>query len=408
MSSSYTEFIAFFKDENKLEAVFKGLSLYEAENYEQAIKLFEALDNEFDHKLECNNETFTSCYISRLNNNVISSAIDVSLSFEEENFFLMLARCGADIILATTFNSQTGEKFKSGWLLGKEAHYVKAIKALADVDIDFALRGAIEYGNLKDIESLLERGANPNGSINGLPYVVYAVEESRPKLVKLLGEAGADINAQVKIKACEYTCESQWGKTALHYAVRNANKRIINYLLRKGADPNVEDYAGNLPIFQALEKDEFWEHALLLIKAGADLHVRNKEGLTPYLFLLDSVSSKDGKKAIEIIESMRSNGIDLNETSTSGGNALWYLFKSRAIKAYLAKHGVERLLRPANIYDKSLFENLICAIKYTDSDGFVEIYNGAKERLTDEQKYNLFSLATEYEINKIIDCIINE
>lgn len=66
--------------------------------------------------------------------------------------------------------------------------------------------------------------------------LIHAVVYEQVDIMKKLLRAGAEIDEKGK-----------WGATALHWASRKGNTRIIRYLLSKGADPRVRDTFGCTP-----------------------------------------------------------------------------------------------------------------------------------------------------------------
>ena len=74
-------------------------------------------------------------------------------------------------------------------------------------------------------------------------------------------------------------CDNE-GKTALHYAVEAAHKEIIDYLLEKNADTDIQDNKGDTPLHTAVFKENK-ELVMLLVSAGASINLSNKKGVTP-------------------------------------------------------------------------------------------------------------------------------
>ena len=94
-----------------------------------------------------------------------------------------------------------------------------------------ALRVAVIYSRVEMVKLLLKRGVNPNPSSSGPTYtpLMHAAGSADLELVKLLLDAGADINAQ-----------DEGGKTALDeaqmYTESNKTYRaVVAYLLSRGA-----------------------------------------------------------------------------------------------------------------------------------------------------------------------------
>ena len=62
------------------------------------------------------------------------------------------------------------------------------------------------------------------------------------------------------------------GRTALFWAVRRGNATVIKLLLRAGADPNLADSFGDLPLAHAIG----FRCTKMLLDAGADVKLLSK------------------------------------------------------------------------------------------------------------------------------------
>jgi serine/threonine-protein phosphatase 6 regulatory ankyrin repeat subunit B len=112
------------------------------------------------------------------------------------------------------------------------------------------------------IRLLIKRGANPNAVSrdgNNTTALMYAVEGDRTlESVKALVEGGADVNAR----------HGGWGYSALSRAGRYNGKRIVAYLIERGADVNIAGSNGATPLAWA-KQDGNEELVALLRRAGA-------------------------------------------------------------------------------------------------------------------------------------------
>jgi hypothetical protein len=206
-----------------------------------------------------------------------------------------------------------------GWL-NAASRYPAALQMLIDAgaskddqsDKDWALARAAGWGELGAVRTLIAYGANPKADLKliapggtavaietalidaaawGDPDVVREIlpyhpplearylegrtamffaaqhregdkEGARVECVRLLAEAGANVNAR-----------DEYGDTPLHGAWP-AN--VVEELLKLGADVNARNNDGETPIFTNNDDDAI----LLFIKHGADLTIRNNKGET--------------------------------------------------------------------------------------------------------------------------------
>ncbi|KKQ02759.1 MAG: hypothetical protein US13_C0010G0019 [candidate division TM6 bacterium GW2011_GWE2_36_25] len=102
--------------------------------------------------------------------------------------------------------------------------------------LDAELANAVKAGNIKEIESCLIRGANPDTRIDdwGMPTsLIFATSNGYIKMVRLFLDHHADVNATDN-ELC----------TALHHAALWGQSTIINILLKNGANINLKDEDG--------------------------------------------------------------------------------------------------------------------------------------------------------------------
>ena len=95
------------------------------------------------------------------------------------------------------------------------------------------LHDACREGNAATVSFLLEVGANPNLTSTGETALFSAVVSDSLECVRLLLEAGADVNAT--------DCD---GWTCLFHL---QSEQVARYLLERGADPGIADQCGGLP-----------------------------------------------------------------------------------------------------------------------------------------------------------------
>ena len=131
---------------------------------------------------------------------------------------------------------------------------------------------AARAGHVEVMKVLLDHGANVNAveSHRGQTALMWAAAEKHPAAVELLLEAGADTKARsarteltplmfairagdiettrLLLDVGDLTETASDGTSLLMLAVLNANFELANFLLERGADPNVDDPHGS-PLF---------------------------------------------------------------------------------------------------------------------------------------------------------------
>ena len=141
-----------------------------------------------------------------------------------------------------------------------------------------------------DLEALrreLDDGVSPNaldGSCTPLHTLSNGGDDVKRRVACLneLLEAGADIHATTAFRLV-----SGWSKsgrsTPLHLAAAYSNENVVAALLKAGADVSRRDADNNTPLHLACRSAGYRsvEKALLIIRNGADPNVRDGSGLMP-------------------------------------------------------------------------------------------------------------------------------
>jgi ankyrin repeat protein len=94
------------------------------------------------------------------------------------------------------------------------------------------------------------------------------------------------------------TKERDSGEAALHIIAKNGDTVYLRYLLQKGANPNIQDRAGNTPMMIAVNSN-FVEGVLILIAYKGDVNVRNSSGETP---LIRAVQLRNAEMVRELLK----------------------------------------------------------------------------------------------------------
>ena len=131
----------------------------------------------------------------------------------------------------------------------------------------------------------------------GWPPLVYACRGDNgehPDEIQRLLELDADIDVR-----------NDKGKTGLHCAAKAGFLKVINLLIEKGATLDATDNDGETPLFEAIrstikngEKQRAALEALLV--KGADPNVKNRKGLIP-LHVAQKMRRADAGKIVELL-----------------------------------------------------------------------------------------------------------
>ena len=244
----------------------------------------------------------------------------------------------------------------------------------------YPLHTDVQKGNIDGVKEKLRKGFDVNAREEKFSQtpLMFLAWENRPEVIKLLLEAGADIEAQdasgqTAVMVCAERCSEKsfrvlanaganldtqdyQGDTALMYAMRSRTcPGLIPDLLRAGADPNICGSLRRTPLMAAslleskaeevmrvlLEagadvhaRDQLENTALsqashygspesvrILLEAGADVHAQDYRGRTPLMLSSWSIRGVDSP---EILKILLKAGADVHARSDSGMTALMY------------------------------------------------------------------------------------
>jgi hypothetical protein len=148
----------------------------------------------------------------------------------------------------------------------------------------YALVAAVQGNQLAAVNYLLAHGADPNAwtRINlrvpeGAAYspVFVAASQGNREILGYLKSHGADVNA-------EWTLDGAPSQTALGASILAGDVQRTQLLIEYGANVNLVPKRGDLPLIQTVfaPKNNV-ELAQLLLRHGADPDLKNADGVTP-------------------------------------------------------------------------------------------------------------------------------
>ncbi len=368
MSSPEISLIAIFESREDCENVYKGLELASQNNLTAANKLFmEKLDDEF-FTIEDGLEWRFTCSCDLEKNKLTINTIDIDF-FEIEDFFESISNLGASKIVAEVYDGYEETK-KYGFLNGKKKSAKNVLKSIAEDDVDTALEIAIEAGKKNEAIKLLEQGANPNILVHPhthiasfkWPAIIHCLSFEFNKLSLKLIESGADINIHDPSEIID--------NTPLHIAVNCSNYKLVNSLIKAGADVNGVNMDGETPIHNSPPL----KILNLLLDNGADINNRDHRGRL-------AAFNIDYDSGINVLKKHIDYGLDLNACDNDGGNILWHLSHNQKLVNYLQKLGVKKT-RPINAFSSIYYDDndeKRAGIKYDLSNKILISINGLCE-----------------------------
>ena len=122
---------------------------------------------------------------------------------------------------------------------------------------------AAKTGDTEVIQFFIDKRIDVNISRSNYPALLLAAKNGHEKIVEMLLKAGADVNY------CYF-----FSGTALCRAASKAHVCVVNTLLKKGADPNKKGNSGGSPLMKAVsgyadKEEDVLEVVKSLLRAGA-------------------------------------------------------------------------------------------------------------------------------------------
>ena len=164
---------------------------------------------------------------------------------------------------------------------------------------DFAK--AAKFDDVSTVQSLLTKGVNPNTvDANGNPMLILAIKDRSTNVIDLLlGDPKIDVDLSNKSGETPLMIASIEGNlplvktlvlqnkalidhiswTPLHYACAKGHLEVAQFLIANGATVDSLSLGNTTPLMMAVQSGNEQLVKLLLDK-GADLQIRNAQGLT--------------------------------------------------------------------------------------------------------------------------------
>lgn len=159
---------------------------------------------------------------------------------------------------------------------------------------DKALKDFLNYvnkGSIAGVETVLNEGLDIDARLNGIgSALLISVRHGYTDMVEYLVERGANPNLT-----------DRNGKTPLYLAVADARRQIVRYLLERGADANQQEVDHYTPLHRAVLNNDFI-CVKELMRYGADEELVDKWGRTA----AGIAKEKDNEKIYVYIKSYKS------------------------------------------------------------------------------------------------------
>ena len=166
--------------------------------------------------------------------------------------------------------------------------------------------------------------------INGITTLHANYRSNNVQLVNHLLEQGAPLNG----------CD-EFGMTALHYACDAASMEVVECLLdrRDDIDVNCQSHDGLTPLHVTCKTLKFstLELARLLVKHGGNIDSMDAKGLSPLHYACDS-------SCLDVVQFLLEHGAHVNQASLAGCTPLHYACRRRnvdLVKLLLAQPDVD-------------------------------------------------------------------
>lgn len=238
-------------------------------------------------------------------------------------------------------------------LLGKGA---KA--EVKDRDGKHVLQISLEKDRHDIFQALLQSGANANlKDGTGRTLLHHAADADRTRFLQILLDSGADVNAADNDgdtplilaagkgytgsatilcgKGADANKKDEKGETALLKAINVQYERglgVVNVLANSGADLNAANNSGEAPLHRAI-RQKHYRILELLLKKGANANVQNSKGETVLMELARTEPPSgtgsarnrailNNREAIRVMTIFLKNGVDPNIMNKYGHSAL--------------------------------------------------------------------------------------
>ncbi|MBL1276335.1 MAG: ankyrin repeat domain-containing protein [Ectothiorhodospiraceae bacterium] len=260
---------------------------------------------------------------------------------------------------------------------------------------DSPLISVISRGHYTIAQQLIDAGADVNQkslSSKKITPLIHAVVLGRDKLLALLLDSGADIDAIDRM-----------GKTALIHAVEKGRESIVEALLLRGANPLLKDGRGSDAARYAKKYGRHEGIAKLIESAGSAYSAKSARP-GPAGGVSDLMRAASQGEKVKVQQLIRT-GAAVDEADNFNATALHYALESQhgAIANILITSGIS-----VNSVDRDGRTPLLLAVKNGSSDVVaVLLQSGAKVNVEDRYQNTPFLMAVRYGYQRIVALLLS-
>ncbi|AYV78639.1 MAG: hypothetical protein Edafosvirus21_18 [Edafosvirus sp.] len=179
---------------------------------------------------------------------------------------------------------------------------------------------AIREGDMELANCIIDNGCNINATMNDdMSFLMYAIYYKRNKLAHKL----------INMNECDIHIKNKYGVTALMYAITTRNLEIINILIKKKCDINVQIRSSRDTGLMIAFDDNCFKIVDVLIDNKCDLYLENSNGHTIFDILINH-----HKKLLFLINKLIKNGdITFLEKSKCKDKLLKFIHDNKMIES---------------------------------------------------------------------------